>query len=362
MNKSASPIIRTTLSKEVAERIEKELISGDLGPVLPGYRTLAKRYDVSWGTAVASLRILEQGKVITSEGPGRPRKFSAASVQSSKPIHNLLVLTEPGYLTATDTQTFMTEIERFWNQTGGSFILKSRSLTTSEKPTRTLRSLIEQNQADALLVCVASAAWIEAIIELEIPAYIHGGEMGRYREEITGSGYGLCDAVQRAVQRLHSLGHNRILVPSEVDSKFSRAAIETGLNLGSEGELSPDQIKAYCPIFRELVPSVWQGYWERAFVQQQPTAVVLKNEIFALSFYGFCARNCLGIPRDVSAVCFGTADRMQWLTPPPTLMVYPISKTVSHFKRWVRNDFRQLDYRYFDLKELSGESTSAPRS
>ena len=114
------------------------------------------------------------------------------------------------------------------------------------------------------------------------------------------------------------------------------------------------------PVFHEADPKVWQSYWQKAFLQERPTAVVVENAKALQSLYGYCFVNGLKIPQDLSVICVTNEHELQWVYPLPTRMRYPYERAARHFRRWAQGDFTKHEFKIIPLEWQEGETLAPP--
>lgn len=118
----------------------------------------------------------------------------------------------------------------------------------------------------------------------------------------------------------------------------------------------PPSSGSACPIFNERVAAAWQEYWKKLFSTVKPTAVILNQDIHVQSLYGFCFRNGIKIPRDLSVICMESTEHVEWCDPLPTRMRFPVQVASGYFKKWVRGGCQPMGVKYLELVWIEGES------
>ncbi len=88
----------------------------------------------------------------------------------------------------------------------------------------------------------------------------------------------------------------------------------------------------------------------------KPTAVILNQDIHVQSLYGFCFRNGIKIPRDLSVICMESTEHVEWCDPLPTRMRFPVQVASGYFKKWVRGGCQPMGVKYLELEWIEGES------
>jgi hypothetical protein len=348
---------RKTLSVRLADLMEAALHRGEWDGNLPGHRTLMAHYSVSAKTCLAAIGLLESRKLIAPGEHGRRREVLVKRSASVKALKRLLILDGYGNQSGEDMLQFQA-YRAAWEESGGSVEFMKFDFPRYQKPSALLREAISSHQADALLMHVPPFAWTKAASDL-LPVFVAGGEWRG--TPITGAGYNITQEITRAAGKLRGLGHERILVPIDLIGRAMEAAVREGLAEGLGLNADSPQVKQFCPVFPEAVPSAYQSYWKKQFTEVRPTAVILQTDYEVFSLYGFCAQHGISIPRDVSVICMESAEHLEWCVPVPTRMKLPYRSAANFFKKWIRGGCRPMGMKFLPLECQEGESIAPPR-
>lgn len=349
---------RKSLPLRLAEMIEQELIAGTWGGALPGHRTLMKLYRVSAKTSLAAISLLQTRGTISEGEHGKRRRILVDAKDSQKEMVNLLLIDGFGYQSGED-QMQMQAYRNAWEDEGGKVHTIKFDFPRYRSPSALLRKAVASYSADAILLHVPPLAWVEAASQLR-PIFLAGGEWKG--KALTGSAYNIKNEVTRLAVTLRKLGHQRIVVPLDLVGRKMEIAVREGLAEGLGVDPTDPALVPYCPVFAESVPAVWQQYWKKIFATQQPTAAILTTDIQCLSLYGFCSRNGIRIPQDLSVICMETSEHLEWFDPVPTRMRFPVNRAAAYFKKWIRGGCSPMGMKFFSLDYIEGGTVARPKT
>ena len=341
---------RKSLPLRLAEMIEQELVAGTWGDTLPGHRTLMKFFAVSAKTSLAAIDLLEARGIISVGERGKRRRILIDPKETNKAMMNLLLIDGFGYLSGED-QMQMQSYRNAWEGEGGKVHTVKFDFPRYHNPSALLRKAVASYSADAILLHVPPLAWVEAAVRLR-PVFLAGGEWKG--NAITGSAYNIKDEVMRLAALLREQGHQRVVVPLDLIGRKMETAVREGLAAGLGVDGNDPAVAAFCPVFSESVPAAWQQYWKKIFAKLRPTAVILSTDIQCLSLYGYCSRQGIRIPEDLSLICLETSEYLEWFDPLPTRMRFPVNRATAYFKKWVRGGCRPMGLKFFSLDYLEG--------
>jgi DNA-binding LacI/PurR family transcriptional regulator len=222
-----------------------------------------------------------------------------------------------------------------------------------------LRTLIERHGAEALLLHMPEENWSREANAI-LPTYQLGG-LYESEEGVSMNAYRLSVEIQRVAAHLHSLGHERIMVPIGNFAEGMRESTIKALAAGVGKKPAKGTWADHCPRFAESLPEAWERYWKSAFAKLNPTAVILIEDVHLLSLYGYCAANRIAIPDALSVVLMAWNPQFEWCVPMPCMHRFPLAKSTYLFKRWIANGMKVTGAKYLPLDPLDGKSVAAPR-
>lgn len=353
----ASSLERKSLPVRLADVIEAEIRAGNWGGTLAGHRSLMERYSVSAKTSLAAIDLLETRGLISSAEQGRKRRVLVEPEDRAGSLADLLIIDGMGTQSGEDVLQLQA-YRRAWEETGGRVQSIKFDFPRYKRPEALLREAVSNHKADALLLHVPPLAWGVAAARLG-PVFLAGGEW--QDDDTTAVGYNVGNEVAMQAERLKALGHHRIVVPLDLVGSKMEHAVREGLARGLGIPARSPSLRGACPVFSERVPAAWQQYWRKTFATLRPTAFILTDDIHYLSLCGYCYRNGIRIPRDLSIICLESTEHLEWCDPVPTRMRYPIEAAVRHFRKWIRNGCRAIGKRTLPLEYIEAGTLGAAR-
>ncbi|BDS07047.1 hypothetical protein NT6N_20870 [Oceaniferula spumae] len=361
---SGQSLGRKSLPVQLAERLEKDIHEGVWTDTLPGYRTLSAHYQVSEGTSKRAIQLLEQQGVIGPPEQGKNRKISRKA-RSSVEKMRLLIITDATFPLDKFDEKLLNDISVFWLHRGKSSADVDRvsgDLARYQHPAKLLSQWVHQHSATHLLFYGPPAPWIKAVIELGLPCYYLGGELGyaEFKNRVfPGSSQSWDLTLRDLLQRLRGMGHKHLLIPFDYGKRGFQKSVQATLYEIYQDRLSRAACEASVPVFQDFSPDSWQRNWEKEFMLRRPTCVVASNSFTVLSLYVFCARNNIKLGKDLSLICMQSDDILDWHDPRPTYLEYPYAKSLQDFKSWVRRGFPQRAHTYVKMVWNEGDTLTS---
>lgn len=363
---SGQSLGRQSLPMLLADRLEKDIAHGVWTGTLPGYRTLSGHYQVSDGTCKQAILQLETRGVIEPTQQGKKRQISKKSSRSVQ-TNRLLIITDSTMPMEKMDENLLHDMSTFWLQhkkIAGEVHRVSGDLGRYQRPAQLLKQWVSQHSATQLLFFGPSAPWIKAVVDLGLPCYYLGGELGSAEIQnglFPGSSQSWNVTLQQILQRLKKFGHKQLLIPFDYGKRGFQKSVQNTLSEIYEGQLTRPQCEDSVPIFGEFSPDSWQREWEREFIRRRPTCVVADTIFAVQSLYVFCARHDIQIGKDLSLVCLQSDEMIDWLEPRPTYLEYPYPESLQDFKSWVRSGFRQRKHSLMTLVWNEGDTLMRAR-
>jgi len=356
-------IERRSIAVQLADRIEREIRAGVWADELPGKRTLSERYGVNVKTAASAIDLLGQRALLGPARAGRGRAIlpapETAGARKKRGGKRLLVIHRTGGDLNLEDYGLTQQMAACWEKHEGEVAWTSVDFPHCKSPGPLLDALIQRHSPHALLLLSAGGGWHRAAAE-RLPFYMAGGPF----EADLPISLGACaidHEVKRVVKLLRELGHRRILAPSGGRSERVWRSIVDGLEADARSKPETGTWEDYCPRFPEHVPDAWAGYWKKAFMRVDPTAVIVFDDTALLSLYGYCSVQGLRIPRDLTVVSMNYEPRFEWLVPQPAMLRYPAKPAVAHFQQWIKGGLKPVGRKYFPLSIIEGESVARPQ-
>ena len=356
-----SSLGRQSLPMLLAQRMGKDISEGVWTDTLPGYRTISAHYQVSEGTSKQAIKKLEKRGVLEPPQQGKKRQISKKAHHSVQ-INHLLIITDSAMPMDKADEQLLHDMSTYWLQrrkASGKVHRVSGDLGRYQRPAQLLKQWVSQHSATQIVFFNPSAPWIQAVIDLGLPCYYLGGELGNEKIQnnvFPGSSQSWNLTLQNILQRLKKLGHQQLLFPFDYGKRAFQESVQNTLYDMYEGELTRAECEASVPLFQESSPESWQRFWGKEFIQRMPTCVIASSTFAMQSLYVFCARNNIQIGKDLSLICIQSDDIIDWYFPRPTYLEYPYNESLHDFKSWVRNGFPQREHTFVKLIWNEGQT------
>ena len=346
------------LPEQFADLMQRDLLGRDCGAWLPGYRTLMQRYSTSAKTTLAAIEVLAERGLISPASQGKRRKIMGNASSRTEQIHGLLIVHGSGSLSGEDLQQIHA-YRTAWEDAGGRVEAVTYDYPRYKRPEKLLREAVSIHWADAILLHVAPLHWVKAAEQLR-PTFLAGGEFED--AQISGAAYDIRSELTKVVRRLRSLGHERVMIPTDLVGTKMQAAVRAGLADGLGIPETTPILEALCPVFPEKLAATWQSYWQKAFASNHATAVVLTDDIHVLSLYGYCMRHGINIPTDLSVVCLENTHHLEWCHPVPSRMRFPVKAAARQLRAWLRGGCKPTGMKIMELEWIEGGTMAVPKS
>ena len=354
-----SQLERQSLPHRLAEEIAKSINSGEWRDVLPGYRTLCSYYKVSKSTCGTALKLLEERGVIEVAEVGKRRKISPCIIEPRAQKMNLLIIEDEGDIIHGKEADFFGKMVECWVDHGGEVQRIRADLHHWKQPGKLLRTWIADYSGTHLLFNNASAAWVEAVIEVGIPCYFLGGEIlgsSLGKGDIPGSAHHLGHTIKMVLERVKKLGHRQLLIPLKYGMSARNELIKNSLGEVYGFDLLKSECEKILPIFTENTPSTWEQYWKRAFAEREVSLVIVFTVHHLLSLNAYCQSAGIDLRQDISVIVFENEDIMEWISPRPTSLEFPYPLALKDFKQWVESGCSQRKYNFLKMIWCEGET------
>lgn len=349
-------------AEQVADMIETYLKNGSWSEKLPGIKSLARELEINHKTVARALSILENRGLLEPPRGRRARRVLGGLSTPLKRTKLRLLIVHPYINTAESTDMGMIHsFQQVWLQSQGKVLVKAVDASHRKKVRLYLQQLIDLHAADALLMINLPLAWAKAGLD-KLPCYFSGGSTPQGRK-ISIFGYERKMTFQHILATLGELGHQKVLWPIRLLGSGVREDLLSASSGLNHSDTFPKISEENCPYVYYEDPATWLQMWERAFNKKIcPTAVVVTEMKHLLSFYGFCYRQQIRVPEDVSVVLVGSNKNANWLTPQPSVCQFSTEMAVEHFKTWIRNDLKPIGKKTMTLKLAGNESLARATS
>jgi hypothetical protein len=350
---------RKSLPQQLAAKLEGDIGAGRFKGVLPGYRIVQQRYEVSKVTCERAFKLLELAGIISPAEHGKQRailKRPGADRLKADP-GGLLIISDVSTASHPESIQQFEACSYFWKEEGGNVRHKTVDLLRQRNPAAMLATWLTGTDTAAILIEMPPTSWVDAAENTGLHVFRLGGDRATRTNRSTRSGFSTQSAYQAVFGYLRSMGHRRLLVPWNRASP-GRSWVLDALETAYHGILSRTEVQQAVPAVDHLSEGDWHNYWPVALAAARPSAVVLDRPHKAISLFCYCGRKEIKIPRDLSVFVVDGVSPIGWLTPPVAHLAIEDFAEVKHFVKWVQNGFMPKGIFTSSFKLVAGESVS----
>lgn len=316
-----------TKIEQVAGFLREELAVGRWQGRMPGRMELSAELGLNARTVEEALRQLEKEGVLVPQGAGRPRKIAQVAVDTSKRLTIGFLM----YSAEDRTLPYQVDLVHRLEDAGHRVILAELSLTEIHMDVSRVERIVRGMEVDAWVVQGGSVSVLEWFVEQGITVL---AEFGRFIGlPIAGASVRKIPAMQKAVRRLHELGHRRIVMMSREERRVPRIALYEQAFLDELKQLGIPTGPYNLPEWRNDMPAFHQCL-DTLFQHTPPTALFLSEAQLFVAAQQHLARIGVVAPRDVSLVCDDPDTVFSWCDPPVSHIHWDSRPVVSRIIRW----------------------------
>lgn len=325
------PFKAKTTSEQLAAHLRQEIYRGAVGGTMPGSKQLVRSLGVNSYAVEEALRILEGEGLLVSQGCRKPRRIQLPAHGTQSRLLRIQFLL---YDKMDKQAPHILEMQNRLEAAGFSVGYAIKSQSELDYSIKRISRMVIANQADAWIVVGGSREVLEWFCGQDFPAF---GLFGFIREfPIAGTGPLSTSAIIQAVDRLHELGHRRIVMlssqvlltpkPGRTDQAFLDHMESLGIPTGKYN--LPEWDINRWGVCRSLNP---------LFQTTPPTALMVDMPQSYHAIRDYLARRKLDIPGDISLICQEPDPVFSFYEPPVSHFDYPIDRWVRRVVQWARN-------------------------
>ena len=332
------PFIPLSTAAQVAAHLREEIVRGELKDEIPGYRRLAELLGVNHKTMRAALVLLEDEKLLVSQGSGRCCRVRLEEHHAPMGFHVSILPFEDddrlvGHLRVT--------IDRL-EQAGHVASFAGKTLSGLNFDVNRLAQFVRKHPADAWVVIAGSREILEWCAGQPVPFFALAGRSAGL--PMAGATIRKSAGITIAVRRLVDLGHRRIVMlvredrrkpfPGGQEQNFLDTMETLGVKTGSYN--LPDWTDTVDDFHRCL---------DSLFGHSPPTALLVDEAPHFFAVQQFLAKRGMAAPRDVSMLCLDPNPCFNWCNPSIAHIRWHTRPLVSRIVRWADNVARGVDDR-----------------
>ncbi len=319
-----------TPSGQVAAYLRGELQRGRWSGLMPGEPTLAAELGVDHKTVQAALRLLEEERILESQGPGRRRKITLRENPDAPPLRVAILLGEKNDMGL----NYMVELMHGMEEAGYMAKFAPQSLTEIGGNVERVARMVGEFPADAWVVVAGSREVLEWFASRPLPAIALFGR--RARVNIAGVGPDKSQALVTATRRLITLGHRRIVMLSRTQRRLpAPGKSERAFLAVLEAQGIPTSTYNL-PHWEETIDSFHECLGS-LFGLSPPTALIIDEAPHLFAAQQFLAERGLASPRDVSMICLDPDPAFSWSKPAISHIRWDSRPVVRRIMQWAAN-------------------------
>lgn len=346
-------------AEQVAAHLREQIARGRWTAAFPGTPALSAEMGVDRKTIRAAIGLLEEEGQLKFQGAGRPRLVTRARKASKKQLQIQLLPHEDDDRQRAHVMQLVPRVQRL----GHELEIDRRSLMSMGMNEKQIKRHVCSRMADAWIVIAAPRNILSWFADEGVPVMALFGR--RRQVPISSVGPDKIAAMRDCVQRLVSLGHQRIVLMAREERRIpTPGALEQAFleELQTQG-ITPGSF--HLPDWNDQ-PSSFHDCLDGLFAHTPPTALILDEAQFYVAALQHLAQRKLVVPEDVSLVSSDTHPLLSWCLPSVTHIHWEPEPVVDHIVEWVRQlaegrDARQVAYREAHFVE-GGSIGPAPQS
>lgn len=297
---------------------------------MPGILNLGRELGVNHNTIDAALQLLEQEKLLESQGSGKPRRI-VPQAGTRPPALQVAILPYGGIDKSTD---YMIQLQNLLGEAGHTAFYTRKTLTELGMQLPRVVRMVEETQAYAWVVCAGSREILEWFANGPLPIF---AMFGRRRDlTIAGAGPDKSPAFAEVVRRLAGLGHRRIVLlahrerrlpePGEPERRFLQELAACGIATSNFN----------LPDWEDSIEGL-QQILHSLFSHTPPTAIIAETYDLLLGTQQFLVHRGIRVPQHVSLISTDGDTGFEWCRPSLAHIRWDSGPLVKRIVRWTAN-------------------------
>ncbi|MFK7912141.1 MAG: substrate-binding domain-containing protein [Akkermansiaceae bacterium] len=350
------PVRIMSAFEQVAEHLLSEIAARRLQGEMPGIHQLAAELSVNHKTVKAALELLQEEGVIASQGSGKPRRILSQGIRKALSLSIAVLLYEPD-----DRELdHILKIFQHLNEAGHKPFDVGKTLVELKMNVQSVARLVERTDADAWIVVAGSLPVLVWFSEHGIPSF---GLYGRVASVPIASAIPYTiPALQKAIQHLIGLGHQRIVMIAREDRRKPEPGFSEQMFLN---ELEAHNIPAgsyNLPEWDESREGL-TSLLDSLFLHTPPTAMLIQTPELATAVLMYCAHCGIRVPQQLSIVCMDPCRTYSWCSPAVSHIGFDTRPLMRRVSSWANNIAQgKPDKRMVTTEStfIEGETMAAP--
>ena len=323
-------MLRLSAVEQTANHLRDGLREGLWRGTLPGVVPLAQLLNVSRGTLLGALRVLEGEGRISVHGGGRNRTItSGGKVRANLRVGILRNGDETPQL-----NQLLYQIQHHLETLGLTAFFAAKSQQQLHYKIPNIAHLIGNNPADVWIVEAGSRELLEWFAAQPAPCLALYGRSGDL--PIARTGPDIATPFIVATRQLLALGHRRIVVVCHRDRRQP--------TLGNSERAFLEELTAHgivtgnynLPDWEES-PEGFTALLKSLFRHTPPTALIVDEIPWAISAAQFLGQRGIRVPADVSLLCTEYDASLAWCHPPIAHIRWDSEPIIRRIVKWVNS-------------------------
>ncbi|HEX5789720.1 MAG TPA: substrate-binding domain-containing protein [Luteolibacter sp.] len=329
------------MTNQAVEILREGMRTGRWKDTLPGRERLAEELGVSHQTIEQAMRLLAKEGWLKSQGPGRRRRIILPEGNAVPKDFRVMYLSyesmNPGLPQALDL------LEQL-RKAGFAVEVAPKSLLDLDMDVKRVARLVQQNPADAWIICSGSREVLEWFSQQATPAYAYFGN----KVDIPIAGCSIRRNMPMLIQRLAKLGHSRIVLLCREENLAPKLSAFANLYVESLKAAGITPSSYHMPVWG-YKPEGLQRCLDSLYQLTPPTALITSETAIMIAMRDHLARRGILSPRDVSLISLDQSPFFTWSNPQVAHFYWdprPLHRRVVRWAKQValgKDDRRQIN-------------------
>jgi len=314
--------------EQVANYLRGEVGAGRWRECMPGRMELASLLGVNARTVEEALRLLEREGVLIPQGAGKRRKIMTQKKKRQRKLVIGMLMYDP----QDQTLPYHIDLVHRLEDARHRVVIAEHTLVKLKMNLEKVAQMVsEMREVNAWIVQAGPREILEWMIGHGKPVIAKFGRFGGL--PIAAAGIRKIPAMQKAVRRLHELGHRRIVMMAREERRKPFPAAYEQAFLDELEALGIATSIYHLPEWENEIPA-FHRCLDSLFLHTPPTAILLNEARLFVAAQHHLARMGLVAPRDISLVCSDPDSAFTWCDPPVSHIQWDSRPVVSRVLRW----------------------------
>ena len=324
------PLHLMSQAEQVAAHLRAEIVKGRWSGAMPGILAIGKELGVNHNTIDAALRLLEEEKLLESQGSGRPRRILRQNGRTRHEMRIRILLFEAADRRMGNTVELLHQLL----EAGHVAAFAGKTQQDLGMDVKRIARHVREHEADAWVVCSANRDVLEWFAQQKFPTFAMFGRMAGL--PVAGMSPRKAPALAIGLRRLVDLGHRKIVLLARGKDRFANPSLfeQSFLNELSALGITPGPY--HLPGW-ENTREDFHGCLDSLFRLTPPTALIVCEPALFIAAQQHLAQQGVLAPRDVSLICDDPDPVFSWCEPTVAHIRWDEMPIVHRVVRWAEN-------------------------